>query len=523
MNKTREELVADLRRRVTDHILEPSNAALLEKLILHADDDNEAVMIASLGTTYKRTGLHFDKRLEKPTSDIHYLRRNTDLSFSDCSDAAPHRLVIGDNLHALQNLLIQYRGQVDVIYIDPPYGKDSMGQFAETNYENAITRDNLLSMLHPRLLLARQLLSDNGVIFCSIDDRNQAYVKCLFDDVFGERNFINTFVWQKNSSEKTDKTQFTVNTEYVIMYSKTSDYQLNNTYKPLSEASIKLYKYDDNDGRGKYATVSLQKPSSPGPETTYDYEDNLGRLWPCPPKGWRMKKDKIKELENDNRLVFSGNYPRVKDYWLERTSEGKRIDTLWNDLPQNSAGNNQLLEIFGFSIFDNPKPIELVKRCIDISRKNALVLDFFAGSGTTGQAVLELNRQDGGNRRFILCQLNEVTDTTPKGIAHDVTAKRLKRVMTGECYDGTHDFAWAQNHQPYVGSLEVVDIATVANWNAMPGQSAFDVIDETLYGLPRFETMEHKVDWVCRHFAHTQTTIEDNQAWKARRMEADNQ
>ena len=149
------------------------------------------------------------------------------------------------------------------------------------------------------------------------------------------------------------------------------------------------------------------------------------------------------------------------------------------------------------------------------------MLDFFAGSGTTGQAVLELNRQDGGSRRFILCQLNEVTDTTPNGIAHDVTAKRLKRVMTGECYDGTHDFAWAQKNRPYGGSLEVADIATVADFNARPGQSAFDVIDETLYGQQRFERMEKKVEWVCRNFEPTQVSLEGDREWRARRMEAD--
>lgn len=525
MRATKEGLLAEMDRRVADHILEPSNAELLKKLIRQADTDNEAMMIAELGTTYKRTGLHFDPRLEHMTDDIHYFRRNEALSFRTDDGRPTHKLIIGDNYPALQNLLVEYRGRVDVVYIDPPYGKDSMGEFAKTNYENAITRDNLLSMLWPRLQLAKQLLSDSGVIFCSIDDRNQAYVKCLFDDVFGEKNFINSFVWQKNSSEKTDKTQFTVNTEYIVLYSKSSDYILHDTYKPLSEASIKLYKYDDNDGRGKYATVSLQKPSSPGPETTYDYIDNNNKVWPCPPKGWRMTYDKIKALENDNRLVFSGTSPRVKDYWNERKSEGKRIDTLWSDLPQNTAGSSQLHEIFGNNPFDNPKPIELIKRCIDIANNDAIVLDFFAGSGTTGHAVLELNRserQDGdlmnekkpeGQRTFILCQLNEKTDTTPNGIAYDVTAKRLKRIMTGTCYDGTSDFDWLTNNHPYGGSLDVYDIGTVGNFEAVEGKTPFDVIDETLYGQPPFGTLRDKVDWVCNNFVQTQMTVEDDAQW----------
>lgn len=112
------------------------------------------------------------------------------MSFENDKNAITHKLIIGDNYPALLNLLITYREKIKMIYIDPPYGKDDLGEFAKTNYENAITRDNLLSMLKPRLQIAKMLLKDDGVIFCSIDDRNQAYVKCLFDDIFGERNFI---------------------------------------------------------------------------------------------------------------------------------------------------------------------------------------------------------------------------------------------------------------------------------------------------------------------------------------------
>ena len=176
---------------------------------------NITVGIAALGTTYKRTGLHFDKRLEKMTNDIHYFKKNEKLSFHTDDTKPVNKLIIGDNFQALQNLLIQYKGKINVIYIAPPYGKDNMGEFAKTNYNNSLTRDNLLSMLYPRLHLAKQLLSDDGVIFCSIDDKNQAYVKCLFDEVFGE-TFINSFVYKKNSSGKTEKDKFTVNTEYVL-------------------------------------------------------------------------------------------------------------------------------------------------------------------------------------------------------------------------------------------------------------------------------------------------------------------
>ena len=215
-------LIAELERRVTDKILEPTNAELLKKLIDNADNDNEAMMIAELGTTYKKTGLHFDPRLEKMSNDIRYFKKNQKLSFHTDENKPTHKLIIGDNYEALQNLLVQYRGEVDVIYIDPPYGKDNMGDFAKTNYQNSITRDNLLSMLYPRLQLAKRLLAPSGVIFCSIDDRNQAYVKCLFDEVFEEKGFLfNVARITKKGGKTTDTIQ--KNNDYVLAYSLDSN------------------------------------------------------------------------------------------------------------------------------------------------------------------------------------------------------------------------------------------------------------------------------------------------------------
>lgn len=514
MNRTeqttdiKQDLINELNKRVEDKILEQSNADLLIKLIKNADDSAEALAIAALGTTYKRTGLHFDKRLEKMTNDIHYFKKNEKLSFHTDDTKPVNKLIIGDNFQALQNLLIQYKGKINVIYIDPPYGKDSMGEFAKTNYNNSLTRDNLLSMLYPRLHLAKQLLSDDGVIFCSIDDKNQAYVKCLFDEVFGE-TFINSFVYKKNSSGKTEKDKFTVNTEYVLFYVKSEDYILNDVYKPLANSTIAMYSKDDNDGRGKYRLYPLQKPASPGPETSYDYVDNNGKVWKCPPKGWRMKQSELKKLENDKRLCLENNSLSEKAYWNERPSEGKRIDTLWDDLPENTVGTSLLKSILqNENLFSNPKPIELIKRCVEIyPDKDSIILDFFAGSGTTGQAILDLNKKDGGNRTFILCQMNEVTDTTPNGIAYDVTSKRLKRVMTGSCYDGTKDFDWLKKNEPYGGNLDVYEIASVANFETTQGKTPFDVIDETLYGKEKFSSAQEKIDWVCSNFEKTQKEV----------------
>lgn len=186
----KEDLIKDIQMRLENGIIEKTNADLIIKLINNSDSSNEAIMIASLGTFYNNTGFQYDKRLEKVTSDIKYFKKNDELSFTDGSNRPHHKLIIGDNYDALQNLLIQYRGLIDIIYIDPPYASNSLGEFANTNYDNSITRDNLLSMLYPRLFLAKQLLSNEGVLFCSIDDKNQAYIKGLMDELFGEANSI---------------------------------------------------------------------------------------------------------------------------------------------------------------------------------------------------------------------------------------------------------------------------------------------------------------------------------------------
>jgi len=513
MSTIKDELVAELERRVGDKILERTNADLLEKLIRNADSDNEAMMIAELGTTYKRTGLHFDKRLEKMTSDIRYFRKNEKLSFHT-DDAKPtHKLIIGDNYEALQNLLIQYKGKVSVIYIDPPYGKDSMGEFAQTNYENAITRDNLLSMLYPRLMLAKQLLSDNGVIFCSIDDKNQAYVKCLFDEVFGEGNFISCVSWLRNYASANDSKRFASVVDYLLVYGKTRNYTRN--LLPRTDKQNQLYKYDSLDGKGKWRPDNLSVRTY---SANYDYpiiNPNTGEAY-NPPKGrcWMTNKETVERWINEGRVFFGQDKkgaPQLKRY-LNEVQKGVVPTTFWSyeECGHNDEARRELKEIFSNPPFDSPKPIRLLLQILKIaSNPDSIILDFFAGSGTTGHAVLDLNEKDGGDRQFILCQLNEKTETTPNGIACDVTSKRLKRVMTGECYDGTKDFDWMKKNKPYGGNLDVYEIASVANFESTEGKTPFDVVDETLYGQDKFKTLREKIEWVCKNFSNTQKTLKE--------------
>lgn len=508
MKASKIELIEELQKRVEDKILEPTNFELLKKLIERADTLDEAIMIAELGTTYKRTGFHFDKRLEKVTDTIKYFKKNEELSFVTDSTKKTHKLIIGDNYPALLNLLIENKGAIDVIYIDPPYGKDSMGEFAQTNYENAITRDNLLSMLYPRLLLAKMLLSDEGVIFCSIDDKNHAYVKALFDDVFGEKNFITSFVWQKKKGGGQAKYVYEGH-EYVLTYAK----QKQNIGGLLvdDEGKVSLSKIIEIDGQ-KYIInddiirVKFGKYES-GTERRCYYEDILEI------KGEKKFKEVEEHLRNKEYILIPAKTDKSKHYVcsimpLDENKKKIAYSFIVSGI-RTEDGNNEI-ENLGLS-FVNPKPCSFIKILINLTqKKEAIVLDFFSGSGTTGQAALELNKADDGNRQFILVTNNEITEQNPNGIAYDVTTKRLKRVMTGECYDGTKDFKWLENNAPLGDNLDVYEIAEVANFESTEGKTPFDVIDETLYGVEKFATVQEKVEWVCDNFEITQKKLEEN-------------
>ena len=513
MQNIKQSLIEEINKRVQDKILEPTNAALLTKLINNAESSEEAINIAALGTTYKRTGLHFDKRLEKMTDSIKYFKKNEELSFRTDDVKPVNKLIIGDNYQALQNLLIQYKGQIDVIYIDPPYGKDSMGEFAKTNYTNAITRDNLLSMLYPRLILAKQLLSDEGVIFCSIDDKNQAYVKCLFDEVFGEENSEGQIHWRRRHNQPNDKTKMIgIVAEHILAFSKNRE-----AHKLFGIGKIGLtgkFSNPDNDPKGDWASKPWKVGSSQG-GCKYIIEAPNGQKFN---EIWMGEQATFEKFLEEGRIYFpkagDGIFgpPRKKYYKSEREEEGQCATNWWTheNFGCNQDATDELKNIFFNDCpFDNPKPVKLIKSLIQLGsiKKDSLILDFFAGSGTTGHAVLDLNKSDGGNRTFILCQINEKTEENPNGIAYDVTSKRLKRIMTGECYDGTKDFPWLKDNQPYGGNLDVYEIESVANFENTRGQTPFDVIDETLYGKEKFKTVKEKIDWVCSNFEKTQKEL----------------
>lgn len=548
----KQSLIDEINLRVDDKILERSNADLLIKLINQAETLTEAISIAELGTTYKRTGFHFDKRLEKIGNTIKYFKKNEKLSFSDGSGDVPNKLIVGDNYDALLNLLVEYKGRIDIIYIDPPYGKDSMGEFAQTNYNNALTRDNLLSMLYPRLLIAKKLLSKDGVIFCNIDDKNHSYVKCLMDEVFGETAFLLNVPRITKKGGKSTQT-IAKNNDYILGYTFSNDI----IFSQESKTDLTKYKYEDEfvEKRGKYALTQTLDYNTLQYSKSMDYEIEIegkkfypgGSLEGMKQRHngnhgvtdwvWRWSNNAVEWGIKEKLFVVKNDRIYTKSYLNCRKKNGKNeLETIdatkayttlsyMDNKFSNDNGKKELDLIFdtGSVLFKNPKPTSLIYELIKMvsSNDDAIILDFFAGSGTTGQAVLNLNKDYGGNRHFILCTNNEITSTTPNGIAYDVTTKRLKRTMTGECYDGKKDFKWLEKHKPLGGSLDVYDISSVSNAEKIAGKTAFEVIDETLYGKEKFATLKEKIEWVCEYFDGTQRIVESDDEWK-KRVEGDN-
>ena len=339
----------------------------------------------------------------------------------------PNLLFHGDNKEILSTLLVQgFRGKIDLIYIDPPFasGADYVRKVAlrgkrekleaeghtiaeQIQYTDIWANDNYLQFMYERLILIHELLSDKGSLYLHCDWHKNHYLRMLLDEVFSNDNFHNEIIWQRSSSGKTISKNFSRDTDTIFWYSKSENYTFNSVFKPLSPATKAMYNRNDEDGRGKYRLYPLQKTDSPGPETTYDYIDDSGKTWKCPEKGWRMKYEKLKALENENRLYLGGNTLQEKAYWNERENEGKLANNLWDDIPNLQGTNAEILN------YSTQKPETLLERIIKVSSNDGdVVLDCFIGSGTTAAVAERLGR------RWIAADIN-------KG-AIQTTIKRLQ-------------------------------------------------------------------------------------------------
>lgn len=364
-------------------------------------------------------------------------------------------LLEGDNLHSLYLLQKTHKGRIDVIYIDPPYNtgnKDFIYNDQIINNDDGFRHSKWLSFMEHRLRIASNLLSEKGVIFISIDDNELAPLRMLCDEIFDEKNFVGCICRATGTTTGQDANKIGSSLDYCLVYSKSSSFQLKGI--PLSGKDLKRFK--DSDEKGNYSMLQLRKT---GNEDRRENRPNMfypviapdgTNVYPFGPSNylsrWRVaedtykqlladdmivwkKKDKYEEFEIDG-IISSSWVPYVKYYADGRT---KQVSNLLQEIEGNKKASLDLKNIIGKEVkFDYPKPVEFISLLLKISsEKDSIILDFFAGSGTTAQAVLELNKEDNGSRQFILCTNNE------NNICEDITYQRIKTVITGIRKDNT--------------------------------------------------------------------------------------
>ena len=396
-------------------------------------------------------------------------------------DTAQNVFIEGENLEVLKVLQKAYYGKVKCIIIDPPYntGSDSFiypdsfkenkadyekrigdkdedgylmkeGLFRKNSKDSGHFHSNWLSMMYPRLFLAKNLLRDDGIIFLHIDDNEEHNLRLIMNEIFGEENFLGTIVRSTGQTTGQDSGGLGSSFDYIVTFAKNSNVYLSGL--GLNEHDLKRFENEDETGR--YAYDQMRKTGSSDkredrPNMWYGVVDPDGNVvYPIAPAGyegrWRFEEKSYKKLKEDNYILWKKSkrgdkeiwWPYVKYYLEGRT---KRPSPLCTDLEGNKKAARDFRAIFdGIKLFDFPKPIQLIQRLIQIipnPEKEDIVLDFFAGSGTTAQAVLELNKEDSGNRKFILVQLPELTDSNSeafkagyKTIA-DISKERIRRVI----------------------------------------------------------------------------------------------
>ncbi len=353
-------------------------------------------------------------------------------------DTTQNLYIEGDNLEVLKLLQNSYMGKIKMIYIDPPYntGNDFVyhDDFHRTQQEedaaagvineegermvknttsNGKFHSDWCSMIYARLMVARSLLTDDGVIFISIDDNEQRNLKNICDEIFGETNFLAQVVWERAYSPINLMKHFSPSHDYILCYAKNLDSAICNGIPRSTEANSR-YSNPDNDPRGDWKSSDL----SVGPavqSNIYPITTPSGRIV-MPPSGysWRLSKDKFQEYVKDNRIWFGtdgNNVPSIKRFLSELKKQGITPMTFWRyeEVGHSQDATQNLAKLFdGKKYFEYPKPVELIKRTIALySEKDSIILDFFSGSATTAHAIMQLNEEDGGNRQFIMVQWPE--------------------------------------------------------------------------------------------------------------------
>ena len=377
-------------------------------------------------------------------------------------------LIKGDNLEVLKHLTHAYAEQIKMIYIDPPYNTGSDGfvynddrkftvdelsklagidrdeskRILEFTASKANSHSAWLTFMYPRLYVARELLREDGVIFISIDDNEVSQLKLLCDEVFGEENFVSQIIWEKKYSKQNDSKTLSTTHDYILLYTKNKSEWIPNKIN-RDESKLKGYKNIDDDERGRWQSVvyTCNKTRTERPNLYYPIKNPYTgeEVFPDESRVWAYEKSKTASMSIDNRLWWGKDgkleKPRLKVF-LDEVGKGIVPDTLWfrKDVGSTQDSAREIMSLFTFQAFDTPKPIKLLERIIHIgSNDNDIILDFFAGSGTTAHAVMALNAEDQGNRKFITVQIDEKTDEKSEAYKagyksiFDITKARIEK------------------------------------------------------------------------------------------------
>lgn len=395
--------------------------------------------LARYGLRWEKDGITQDKSLNR---DFVGLEIEENLSAGD--GPWTNLIVEGENFDALRHLVTTHAGQVKLIYIDPPYNtgrKDFVYNDSYFDTTNRYKHSTWLEFMYQRLNLAKALLAEDGAIFVSIDDNELFNLGLLMNQVFGEQNFIANIIWQKVFSPKNTAVHFSDDHEYILVYAVNKDKWRPNPL-PRSADQDKAYKNPDKDPRGPWTSGDLAARNSYG-EGRYPIRCPSGRVIDGPPAGsfWRVSKAKFDEMDRDNRIWWGkdgNNTPRIKRF-LSEVKQGVVPQTLWTygEVGHTQDAKKQLNTLLpkarNEDVFSTPKPLQLMDRILRLATKPGdLVVDFFAGSGTLAQALLALNKEDGGNRKFVLVSSTEATADEPtRNLCRDVCSARVKNAIQG--------------------------------------------------------------------------------------------
>lgn len=441
-------------------------------------------------------------------------------------DATRNLFIEGDNLEVLKLLYKSYARRVKMIYIDPPYNtgndfvyrdnftdpldtyleitgqKDSNGNHLTSNTEtNGRYHSAWLNMMYPRLFVARQLLSEEGLIFVSIDDHEQANLQLLMNEIFGEENRVAIVSWEKRYTRSNNARMFTSVKDSIVVYRKNS--MLDYLREDRTEKSDSIYSNPDDDPRGSWTSVSYVNPATKEkrPNLVYAIENPItGKKVEHPTHAWKYEKAQYQRHVEEKRLYWGKDggfkYPRFKKF-LSEVSAGMVPVDLWRHQESGTTdeGSKELEALIGKNIFDNPKPSRLIKRMAKIATdmdSNDIILDFFSGSSTTAQAVLELNREDGGNRQFVMVQLPEPTkDKSPAkqggfDTIADIGKERIRRVISRMHEEKNGELPLGERNGPEDLGFRVFELAE-SNFRQWTGVEEKDI---DLY----IQTMEMFID-----------------------------